>query len=92
MHLGALLSVCAKQPEEQVALYNAMVSGSKGGRPTGSTKQRSKNEPATEKQIRSWLSKVRRESKAKPSAFLDGAMYALLCVLGRERFSLELDD
>jgi hypothetical protein len=90
MHLGALLSVCAKEPAEQVGLYNTLVSGSKGGRPTGSTKRRGKNEPATHKQIQQMFRKARRESKERPSVFLNGVVYALLCVLGKERFELEV--
>lgn len=90
MHLGALLSVCAKEPAEQVGLYNTLVSGSKGGRPTGSTKRRGKNEPATYKQIQQMFRKARRESKERPSVFLNGVVYALLCVLGKERFELEV--
>lgn len=89
MHLAHLLTVCARDPEDQTRLYNVLVSGSKGGRPTGARKEPVKNEPVSAKKAKVWLARAKKESKARPSEFLNGVVYALLCVLQRERFDLD---
>jgi len=46
---------------------------------------------AAQKRVAKWLVEAKRANKRAPSAFLQGIVYALLCVQGREKFELPDD-
>lgn len=92
MSLRYLVQVCTMRPEEQAAAYNELVVGAKGGRPAGTTDEaRGKVKTAAQKRVAKWLVEAKRANKRAPSAFLQGIVYALLCVQGREKFELPDD-
>lgn len=89
MSMRYLVQVCTLPPEEQASAYNALVTGSKGGRPEGPAKKPTRKAmPATAKQVAHWLAVSKRAHKQKPSAFTAGVVYALRCATGREKFEL----
>ena len=101
MHMRYLIQVCALPADAQVASYNELVTGSRGGRPKGAKngEKHAKGQFAEPKHLRHWLREVksRRASASsfqshRESAWLEGAQFILECAVGQRIFNLMIDD
>lgn len=101
MHMRYLVQVSAMSVEIQMAAYNELVSGRKGGRPVGSKNgaKHAKGQFAQPKHLRHWLREIQSKRSSASSfqshretAWLEGAQFILECAVGERIFTLTVDD